>query len=300
MLLSKEVEVKIVGRNVKYYEEKGYKIPKYYNKKEKKYCFKNGTIIRVNVKDLKENSHVDILVECDYCKNQYYVRKDAYFKQKENDINKDCCKKCTHVKNKELNLLRYGVENQYQRPEIIEKIKNINIEKYGVNHPMKNKEIQIKSMQTMSRNNGVQTSRQQLYLSKLLDWKLNYLDKTTKYYSLDMAIKEEKIFLEYDGSGHDLQVKFGNLTVEEFKQKEIIRCLILKREGWKEIRIKSLTDKIPSDSIIFNMIEYAKTYLNSGHSWIHFDIDKSIVKSNLFENHYDYGKLRKIKDKDVL
>ena len=51
-LLSTEVEVRLTGSNIKYYEDLGYEIPRYFNKNNNKYMVKRGTTILVKIKDL--------------------------------------------------------------------------------------------------------------------------------------------------------------------------------------------------------------------------------------------------------
>jgi len=85
------------------------------------------------------------------------------------------------------------------------------------------------------------------------------------------------------------------MTEEEFINKERRRWYFLNSKGWKEIRIISRQDKLPSDEVIFLMIEYAKEYINEGHSWIHFDIDNLKILKSTGNINVDFGKLRRIK-----
>lgn len=293
MLKSIEIETKLYGKKIKYYEELGYILPKHKTKDGMRVP-KNSTII-VKVDDLPPQSHDLIQVMCDYCGKIYPTRYDGYIKRKQNDINLDCCDECKSIKNKELNLLRYGVENQYQRKEIIRKIENINLEKYGTKYPMQNQNIKEKAMQNMSFNNGIECSRQQKYLYKLFGGELNYVDKSTKGYAIDIAFPELKIALEYSGSGHDLQVKYKNLSQKDFDNKEIIRYQILKRNGWKQIFINSKQDYLPMDNILLDEFNKALDWfkINENGHW-HYNInigDKS--------NDINYGKCRKITEKDL-
>jgi len=116
---------------------------------------------------------------------------------------------------------------------------------------------------------------------------------------LDIAFPKDKIFCEYDGSGHALSVKMGDLTQDEFNNKEKRRKYFLLSKGWKEVRIISLNDKLPSDEVLLEMLNYAKEYINSGHTWIKFDIDNSKVICSQYEKYYDFGKLRRIKEEDL-
>ncbi len=293
MLLTKEVKVKLIGKSIKHYKELGYDLPT--RKTKNGICVQQGVYLLVKIKDVPPQSHIDVEVACDKCGGLYNIRYDAYNKQKSGQISYDCCINCRSEKIKEVNLINYGVENTFQRLDIKEKIKSINLEKYGVEYPMQNPEVQKKSILNMSLNNGVEASKQQIYINKIFNGRLNYVDDSTEYYTLDIAFPDNGIFVEYDGSGHDLQVKFGNCTESEFKQKEIVRSNILKRNGWKEIRIVSIKDKLPDDETLLSMLDYALNHFNNNHTWIVFDIDNGVCSFNGHTVKYDYGKTKLMK-----
>lgn len=144
---------------------------------------------------------------------------------------------------------------------------------------------------TMYKNGTQQCSTQQKYLYNLLGGELNY---PVKNLSLDIAYLNEMIDIEFDGSGHDLSVKLGDISEKDFLKKEKNRRYALYRTGWKEIRIISKLDKLPSDEKIINMINLSKEYFLTKHSWIKFDIDNNKIICSQFNKDYDYEKLRKI------
>ena len=190
------------------------------------------------------------------------------------------------------NLEIYGTESPLQNEEIREKIKQTNLLRYGFINPMQNEDIKEKTRNTFYKNSSGICSSQQRYLHTLLGGELNYpLSKTM----VDIAFLNEMIYVEYDGSGHNLSVKLNQISQEDFNKREKRRWYALYRLGWKEIRIISRQDKLPSDEVIFLMIEYAKDYINSGHSWVNFDIDNSKILKSTGNINVDFGKLRKIK-----
>lgn len=293
MLVSEFVEIKLNGKKIKHYEELGYVLPR--RKTKDGMCVPKNAIINVNIKDIPKNSHIEVQVRCDYCGQEYPTRYDGYNKRKENDITLDCCKECKPIKNKELNILRYGVENQFQREEIKNSLVQIYMDKFGTTHPMKNTTIKEKAMKTMSDNNGIECSRQQKYLYQLLGGKLNYVDDSTRGFAIDIALVNKRIAIEYSGSGHDLQVKFNNITQDEFDNKEIIRYQILKRNRWKQIHINSKQDYLPSDEILLEEYNKALKWFESDekyHSHYNINIGNKI-------NDDTYGKLRRITEKDL-
>ena len=197
-------------------------------------------------------------------------------------------------------LERFGCEYPSQNPEVKAKIRETCLKNYGVANSFLSPIVQEKKRQTFYKNGTTITSKQQKHIFDLYaiynsNISLNY---PIKYYNADICFPEENLCLEYDGSGHDLGVKFGALTQEEFNQKEIIRNSVIKREGYKQIRLISSTDKLPSDEVLLQILEISKKYFSDfpEHSWINFDIDTSTVrnaeqKDGVF---FDYGDLRRI------
>lgn len=198
------------------------------------------------------------------------------------------------------NMERYGCVAPSQNKEIKEKACVTNLQKYGVEYTMQSPEIRAKANETLCKNGTQKTSKQQLYLQNLYGGEINY---PISYYAVDICFQEENLVIEYDGGGHDLRVSLGRLTREEFNQKEIKRFNAIKYKGYRQMRIISTRDLLPSDQILLQMLSDAKQYFSDypNHSWIEFNIDTSSVrnaehKDDIF---YDYGELRKIKDSDL-
>jgi len=347
MIVIKEIEVILSGRNIIHFENLGYEISRHFNNKTKQLTVKKGTTIIVKIEDLPHGSDIKIPVLCDYCLEEgketiCWKQVKEYNKTKKLSILKDCCKLHSVQKQIECNLANYGVKSTAiipevkekfissmienhgvmysgQSPELLqktsntiqerygvdhysktdefkEKIKDTCQEKYGVDHPMHLEEFKNKARETLYKNGTAPRSTQQIYLNNILGGELNY---PISYCSLDIAFLDENKYIEYNGSGHDLNVKYGRLTEKEFKIKEIKRDYYLKSIGWSKITIISLKDFFPQDDKIIEMINYAKEYLNTGHSWIIFDIDNKLVESSQFNYTYDFGELRKVKKEDI-
>jgi len=211
--------------------------------------------------------------------SQYYTQTDEY-KSKVKITNQD----------------KYGVDWYLSLNEPHELSRIACLEKYGVEYPIILKEFQDKAKQTMYNNKTAPCSNQQKYLSNFYKYELNYLVGNC---FLDMVCLQNMIYIEYQGSGHNLSVKMGDITQDEFNKKEMNRGYFLSKQGWKRIEIISLKDKIPSNLILFYMLQYAKKYISTGHSWIKFDIDNSKVITSQYEKQFNFGKLRKINNKDV-
>lgn len=114
MLISKEVEVKISGTNIKHYQELGYEIPKHLNKNNKMVTTMYSKIT-VGVEDIPRGSHTKIQVKCDYCGDIFTKSYQKYILQQDNSIvKKDCCAKCKQQKTEEGLLIKYGVKRNTQ------------------------------------------------------------------------------------------------------------------------------------------------------------------------------------------
>lgn len=199
----------------------------------------------------------------------------------------------------------FGVRNPSKNEDVKAKMRNSCINKYGFDNPKKSPEVRAKSAQTFYKNGTTPTSKQQRYIFNFYKsvnptTELNY---PISCYSADICFPEEKIELEYDGGFHDGQVKTGRMTQEEFDHKELIRDKVVKSEGYKIVRIKSNSDKLPSDTTLLQMLQDARNYFSEypNHSWIEFNLDTSLIRNaeNKQGVHYDFGTLRRIKDEDL-
>lgn len=202
------------------------------------------------------------------------------------------------IKNKikESNLKKYGTESPMQNPEVVQKRKDSFIEKYGVENPMQLEEIKHKLLNTLYKNGTAQCSIQQQYIHNLYGGELNY---PYSNFLLDIAFPELNTYVEYNGGGHNLQVKLGSATQEEFDQKEIVRNNVLKKVGWKRIVITSPHDKLPPDYVLLHMLSISRQYFGKypNHSWIEWQIDENKYRTAETPDgvFFDYGQLKTIR-----
>lgn len=380
-IITKEVEVKLWGQNVKHYQSLGYK-------------GKHGDIITVRVEDLQSGSNVRIQYLCDYCKKEVVTMAYCDYIRRTKEVNKIACRNCFTEKTAEVNLLRYGVTSYAKTEECIEKMRTTIKARYSVSHysqtqeykdkwnktcaerygenyrkqfadkafetfrektgydfpsqspnvrekitqsyvnhygvdnpqlsveireqtektclerygyftPLQSPEVKEKIAQTFYKNGGVPTSKQQLYIFNLYKSSddLTELNFPVSYFNVDICFPKEKLIVEVDFGGHNLSVKTGQITQEEFNQKEIIRNNIIKREGYKQMRIISSNDKLPSDTTLLQMLSDARSYFSAypSHSWIEFNIDTSSLRNAEHKDGipYSYGLLRTIKESDL-
>lgn len=92
-LITKEVEVKLGGTNVKHFEKLGYKIPR---RKDKQYKirYERGATIKVRVEDLQPSSNVEVELECDGCGIKSISAYGTYVQHNYNGLT--YCSDCSH------------------------------------------------------------------------------------------------------------------------------------------------------------------------------------------------------------
>lgn len=294
---NKDILDKIHKTNLKKY---GVKTPMESNEIKKRYednmIHKYGVKYPAMLESVKEKYNDTMIKK--YGEN---YKEFFYEKLKQTVIEKygvDNVMKNEDVLNKKNNtmLKRYGVISPLQNELIAYKTKQTNLERYGVDNPLKNENVKKKIANSLHSNGTGAVSKQQVYIASVYNGLLNY---PISYYLADIYLPEENIIVEYDGSGHDVSVKYGTLTQEEFTKKEIKRSCTLKYYGYKTMRIISLKDNLPSDEILLEMLRYTKKYFNdTNHTWINYDIDTSLIRNaeNKDGVFFDFGKVRKIKN----
>lgn len=208
--------------------------------------------------------------------------------------NKECLEKM-----KKTNMEKYGFEYIPQLEETKQKVKKTNLERCGYESYLQSPEF-LEKWFAKNGSNFVRSSRQQQYLCNLYNGVLNH---PFKCFALDIFLPEDKLDIEFDGSGHKMSISIGTITEEDFEKKELYRNVAIKKEGYKQMRIISSKDRLPQDDILLQMLQDAKQYFSDypNHSWIEFSIDTSTVRNAEHKEGvpYDFGELRTIKDKDI-
>lgn len=195
-------------------------------------------------------------------------------------------------KAKKTSNLHYGTDYPMQSEKFINQQKKMYMEKYGVDWHTKIPEEIEKKQKTLFENSTQKTSSQQLYIHNLFGGELNY---PFKKFSLDIFIPEDNIDIEVDFGGHDLAVKTGKITQEEFNKREMIRENMIRSAGIKLVRFISPHDKLPSDEKLHELYEFAKEYLKTGHTWINFYFEENKYRNSEHSDEsgafFDFGNL---------
>jgi hypothetical protein len=249
-----KMKVRVNNFNEEHFKSLGYNVAK-------------NEYIEIFIKELPKGSGLKIDVECNFCGK---VFKKAYRRYLETKNNL-CCKECKDLKMVETSIEKYGFSCSLRNKTVQNKSKEKNMKNLGVQFPFQNKSILEKCVNTSveiygKKYMGSSISRQQKYFHNLYGGILNYSEFP---YRLDIFLVEEKIYFEYDGSGHELSVKMGRKTKEEFDENEILRKKFLKEMGYREFRIISNNDVLPEDNILMGIKERALIILKTFSSYIY-------------------------------
>lgn len=213
MILDTEIEIKLIGKNISYYECLGYEIPRY-KYKNGKMSVKRGSSIKVKLEDVNNNCSEYVSVVCDICNRIYKTRYRDYWNGMKNG-GFCACVECIYEKKKKLLMNKYGVENVFQLESTKEKLKKTNLLKYGVEYPMQSKEIFNKGLETNLIKYGVKYHFQSDEIKTTM--RRNNLDKYGVEHVMQTDSYKEKSknsMLERYGVEHALQF-------DKFKEKYI-------------------------------------------------------------------------------
>lgn len=239
-----------------------------------------GTDYPMQNKEIQEKSRITI--NSKYGTNNVFQNEDIKRKIKETMVEK------------------YGVDNPMKSEKIKEKAYKTNMERYGVKNPSQNDDIKQKRNKTFYQNGTIRTSKQQKYICTLYQGILNY---EIDWYFVDVYLETDNIGVEIDGSGHNLSVIMGQVDNDDFLKKEKKREDYLLNHSIKLIRIISKRDYYPSDQVLLQMLENAKTYFNNNCNLVIFDIDNGLLvyknDQDFVSIPYNYSRLRKITQTDI-
>jgi hypothetical protein len=266
MIITEKIEIRC-GNMMKYYLNLGYNVT---SSKE---------LININVCDLPIKSSHLIDVKCDYCECIKKLRYSKYNINTHNNNRKySCSKKCSMEKTKETNLIKYGVEFPTQNNEILNKRNINNLEKYGVENPIQLEEIKNKAKKTNLIKYGVDNIfKNQHFINNNIKTMnnvyggigfsskiINSKIKETNLikYGVETPIQLEEIKNKAKKTN---LIKFGVDNI--FKNKDFINNNIKKLKKINNINIIKKYNGIMSNE--YNIIEYKDGIFNIEHDKKH-------------------------------
>jgi hypothetical protein len=247
MILNEFIELKITRKNIDHFTQWHKDI-------------KLKDIIKVDPNNLQKSCNIKVDVSCDICGVERNIKFQAYTK----NIN-SCpeypiytCDKCSHVKIKEYNKKKWGVEYYSQTKEYGEKFRSTMVERWGVEYALQSDELKDKAKKTNLENFGVENPFMD---NKMIKEKFSQkygVDHPSKVKSISDKIKKtnlEKFGFESPLSSPIIRDKFKKTNLEKWGEdhysktdnyKESVKKTNLERWGveWtlqnKEIRDKAI------------------------------------------------------------
>lgn len=124
------------------------------------------------------------------------------------------------------------------------------------------------------RSKKVPASKQQKYISEIIKGEFNYpYDELT----LDIAFPDRKIYVECDFSGHWLSVQFGQISLENFIEREARRRKFMNAQGWREVRLISRKDWLIDEDELKRLLKRTMDMSEYYEMNLAIDIDESKV-----------------------
>ena len=281
LLITKEVDLIVNGKNRKHLEQKGYIIPKSLDNRGRMRT-PRGTTIKVKVEDLSLGSHTRVIVKCDYCGAIKNISYKDYIKCHDEELG-DCCHRCEYIKYQRTMIAKYGIDNPNFVPEIKNKVLETNRKKYGYDYHMQRPEYQQYYELLMQDRYGVKRPLQyEEFKNKFITTiseKAIFTSKPQKeVFFILCNLYPQKCFLEYPYRGYllDCFVDFGDVKIDvEYdgmfwhqlnEEHDKTRDKVLIHMGYKILRIKwNKKDDIPTKEQIQHTIE---TLVNSSKNYI--------------------------------
>jgi hypothetical protein len=186
MLLSKNIDINIVNKNIKKMKLISPNI-------------KLGDILNIKIDYLPKGSSILVECQCDNCGLVKMIPYKDYNKTTICNSENYYCKKCSFIRRKQTNLEKYGVENPFQSEDFKNKIKQTNLEKYGVEYASQSNEIKTKTKQTNLEKYGVE------WVTQSEDFKIK-----------SELINLEKYGVEYASQSNEIKIKTKQTNLEKY------------------------------------------------------------------------------------
>jgi len=209
MILTENIDVKIINHNINHYKSLNYNI-------------KYGDVINIPINHLTKGSHYRIEVKCDICNNIKKIKYQDYIKITKNNTKNYYCKNCKMIKISETMVVKYGVDNA-SKSNILKKKKELtNIKNWGVKNVFQSDDIKTKSKETCIEKYGFEYPNQnkdmlnKIKLSRIKNGNQIPDDQLTKYQQYKkIVLKETRKYIKVlygDWDGYDF---YDNIYIKD-------------------------------------------------------------------------------------
>jgi len=264
MIKEKEIEILITRRNITYYRNKNY----IFNTINTKY--------KINIADVYEKARIKITAICEVCGSENIISLNKYTENK-NRGGYYGCKKCSRQKYRKTNIEKYGVDNPMKSDEIKNKVFNTNFNKYGVKSTLQSEKCNPLFFSSIS-NKETEVFN---FLKEHYDGDIIRNDRIIlNGIEIDIYLPKLKLAIEFDGIyWHNELNKANNYHIIKTKKcnDNGIELIHIFEDEW--VYRKNIVK-----SILLNKIGVSKNKIFARKTIIK-EIDAKIAKDFLEKNH---------------
>lgn len=227
MIITREVDVVIIGKTLKYF-------------RDLEYIVNVGDVIKIPIEHLNRKSRIKIDVKCDVCGKEKSLAYQKYTKSIESYNYYSCSQKCSVGKCRETFLINFGVSSPMKTDYIKSKARQTKKTKYG------------------DENFNNRDKSDQTKLERYGDKKFNNIDKMKETIKNKYNV-ENVMFLEYFKEKVKLtKIKNGNMVPDEL----LTEFKKYKRNAMRVTRRNKVIIFDEWDGFDFYDKEYIKNNLN--------------------------------------
>ena len=291
MIIEEQHLVKVGTRTINHYRNLGYD------------CNFRDEIL-VSTSELSKGSVQIVSVMCDYCGDIYHPTYASYNSNKKKTvIDKDCCRKCQPLKNKDVCKEKYGVDYTFQLEDVQIKRKNTLIDKYGVDNIAKLPETIDKMKATCIERYGEDNYRKTDVCkeqvkntclekygvdnpSKVEEFKQKKIETSLSHYGTEYPVQNEDVKIKCLTNRNISLSKNGNIPTSS-QQIEVFNTL--KDYGYN-VELNYPESKFTLDVALFkDDIKIDVEY--DGWFW-HQDSQRDNIRNNILINKFGWKVLR--------
>ena len=210
---------------------------RYNNNYLKQFCKENQIVLRKDYDEEKVTRETRIIAKCVYCDDDMIEKSFRVLAQNKNFNCKSCQKKSTIERRKNTNLERFGVECSLQNEEIKQRIKNTNLERYGVENVLLNKDIRRKIKETNLEKYGVENVllnkdvRRKIKETTLKNYGVEYVMQNDEIKQKSKNTNLEKYGVENPAQNKEIRQKMKNTNLERYGHENAMQNKDIKQKA---------------------------------------------------------------------
>ncbi|MCK9417065.1 hypothetical protein M0Q97_10445 [Candidatus Dojkabacteria bacterium] len=213
------IQINVTCRNITHLKNNGYDV-------------KIGDVTEIKIEHLSEGSHIKVIAICG-CGKETELSYHKYLDNK-NRYDYYSCKKCSIEKKRKTYLINYGVDNPMKNKNIQNKVESTNLEKYGVKTTLLDNKTKEKIKQTINEKYGVDEIlsspeiRNKTKKSMIEKYNVEYPIQNKEIQNKIKQTNLKKFGVEYPTQNIDIYNKIKQTNLERYGHISPIKSQIVK------------------------------------------------------------------------